>query len=63
MSREANALAVLKEIEPKLVERWMKEAVSQEDMTEKGDDARRLGAMKIYVFEQVKLAIQGAINE
>jgi len=62
MTREETAIAVLKEHEPKLKERWTKEALSGEDMTEKGDELRRLGATKLHVFDQILIQLQGAIS-
>ena len=62
MTREETAIAVLKEHEQALKDRWMKEAVDQGDLTSAGDEARRLGAVKLHVFDQILIQLRGAIS-
>ena len=62
MTREETAIAVLKEHIPVLQERWTKEAVSTDDLTAKGDEARRLGAVKLHVLNQLLIQLKGAIS-
>lgn len=62
MTREETAIAVLKEHEQTLKDRWVKEAVDQGDLTTAGDEARRLGAVKLHVFDQILIQLKGAIR-
>lgn len=62
MTREETAIAVLKEHEEKLKTRWMRDAVSQDDLTSEGDEARRVGAIKLHVFDQILIQLKGAIR-
>lgn len=62
MTREETAIAVLKEHEEALKARWMQEAVSQDDLTSEGDEKRRIGAMKLHVFDQILIQLRNAIS-